>query len=315
MTSRTLATGILVSAFALAAGPASGQPPTVDMTAANALYLAERYGEAAAAYQAVVAADPSHGEAHFFLANALDNQYRPARRGEPANDRLLAAARDHYATAADLLVRPDQAVVLKRTLQFLAAIYLRDKLDQPDHAEPVVRRLIALDPGDPAGYFALAKIYEDAGKIEDAEAILIQAQAAAPDTIDVWSTSAQFYNRKGEFDRAMDSFQRITQIEPENSQHFYEMAVFYEEKVRKDFTITPLQVTEYLTKGLEAVDKALELRPDHFEALTYKNLILRQQARFEADPDTQRLLIEQADAFQRQAIAVREAQARRTAPR
>jgi tetratricopeptide (TPR) repeat protein len=315
MTSRTLATGILVSAFALAAGAASGQPRAADMTVANALYSAERYAEAAAAYQAVVAADPSYGEAHFFLANALDSQYRPARRGEPANDRLLEAARDHYATAADLLVRPDQALVLKRTLQFLAAIYTRDKLDQPDRAEPVVRRLIALDPSDPGGYFALAKIYEDAGKIADAEAILIQVQAAAPDVIDVWSTSAQFYNRTGEFDRAMEAFRRITQIEPQNSRHFYQMAVFYEEKVRKDFTITPPQATEYLTKGLEAVDRALELRPDYFEALTYKNLILRQQARFEADPDTQRLLIEQADAFQRQAIAVREAQVRRTAPR
>ena len=313
MRSRTRVSGILVLALVLGIGPAKAQPPVAgDMAAANALYSAQRYAEAAAAYQAVLAADPSYGEAHFFLANALDNQYRPSRRGEPGNDRLLEAARDHYTTASDLLVGPDQMVVLKRTLQYLAAIYSRDKLNQPDQAEPVVRRLIALDPADPGSYFALVKIYEDAGKIEDAEEILRQAQAASPDKTEVWLASAQFYNRTGEFDRAMESFQRITQIEPTNPQHVYQMAVFYEEKVRKDFTVKPPQVAEYLTKALQAVDKALELRPDYFEALTYKNLILRQQARFEADPDTQRLLIEQANALQRQAIAVRDAQMRGT---
>ena len=308
---RTLATGILVSAFALAAGPADAQSSVGgDMAAANALFSAQRYAEAAAAYQAVVAADPSFGEAHFFLANALDNQYRPSRRGEAANDHLLEAARDHYTTAAVLLVRADQAIVLKRTLQFLAAIYSRDKLNQPDQAELVVTRLIAIDPSDTGGYFGLAKIYEDAGRLDEAGAVWEKAQLVAPDRIDVWKMSAFFYNRQGDFDRATAMLWRVAEIEPGNPQNFYEMAVFYEEKVRKDFSLGRARQTDYLAKGLDAVDRALALRPDFFEALTYKNLILRQQARFESDPAAQRLLLEQADALQRQAIDVRNAQGR-----
>jgi tetratricopeptide (TPR) repeat protein len=307
MTNRTL---ILVSAFALAPVPAMAQARVGgDMAAANALYTAERYAEAAVAYQAVVAAEPSYGEAHFFLANALDNQYRPSRRGESANDRLLAAARDHYATAADLLVRPDQTVVLKRTLQYLAASYASDKLNQPDQAELVVKRLIALDPHDIASHVGLAKVYEDAGRIDEAEAVLERVQLAAPDRVDVWTASAQFYNRTGDFDRTMEMFRRITEIEPDNPQSFYQMAVYFEEKVRKDFTLDRTRQTAYLAKGVDAIDRALALRPDYFEALTYKNLLLRQQARFEADPDTQRQMLEQADALRRQALAVREAQA------
>jgi tetratricopeptide (TPR) repeat protein len=311
MTSRTVVSGILVSAFTLAPGPAMAQARLADdMAAANALYSAQRYAEAATAYQAVVAADPSFGEAHFFLANALDNQYRPSRRGEPANDRLLEAARDHYATAADLLVRPDQAVVLKRTLQYLAAVYAGDKLNQPDQAALVVRRLIALDPQDLGSYFGLAKIYEDAGRIDDAGAVLEEVHLAAPDRVDVWTVSAQFYNRRGDFDQAMEMLRHVTEIEPANPQAFYQMAVSFEEKVRKDFALERTRQTAYLAKGLDAIDRALALRPDYFEALTYKNLILRQQARFEADPETQRLLLEQADALQRQAIAVRDMQGR-----
>jgi hypothetical protein len=85
------------------------------------------------------------------------------------------------------------------------------------------------------------------------------------------------------------------------------MAVYYEERVRKDFTISPQQARDYLARGHEAIDAALQRRPDYFEALVYKNLLLRQQARLEPDPVTQRRLVEEADGFQRRAIEVRNA--------
>ena len=59
---------------------------------------------------------------------------------------------------------------------------------------------------------------------------------------------------------------------------------------------------------MEAVDKALELRPDYFEALTYKNLLLRQQARLEKNPAKQQELIRQADELQKKAMDVRNVQ-------
>ena len=87
------------------------------------------------------------------------------------------------------------------------------------------------------------------------------------------------------------------------------MAVYYEEKVRKDFTLKPPQVAEYLNKGIEAVDMALEIRPDYFEALTYKGLLLRQMAlKVEKSPAKQQELIRQADEFQKKAIDTRNRQ-------
>ena len=37
--------------------------------------------------------------------------------------------------------------------------------------------------------------------------------------------------------------------------------------------------------GLAAVNKALEIKPDYVEAMTYKGLLLRTQALIEKDPD------------------------------
>jgi tetratricopeptide (TPR) repeat protein len=276
----------------------------------NALYAAQRYAEAVTAYRAALAAEPSLGEAHFFLANALDNQFVPARRGQPANDQLLEDAREHYTRAAALLAGSEHGVIHKRTLQFLAALYGRDKLNRPEDAEAVVRQLMALDPGDTASYFALAKLLEDTGRSADAETVLLQAQAAAPNRADVWSQTAQFYNRSDRFDEAMAAMARLAELNPVDPQPFYHLAVFYEEKVRKDFRLAPARQADYLRAATEAVDRALALRPEYFEALVYKNLILRQQARFAGNPSAQRMLLEEADRLQEQALQVRNRQAR-----
>jgi tetratricopeptide (TPR) repeat protein len=281
---------------------------------ANSLYAQTDYRGAAAEYEEALKADPTRHEAYFYLGNCYDNLYKPGRKGEAINDGYLQDALKNYKIAADKLIGqdPDTVLLRKRTLQYLAGLYHKDKLNQPDEAEPVVKQLISMDPTDTANYFALVRIYEDAGKLDDAEEILKQAQAAAPNKTDVWSQAAQFYNRKGEFDRAMEAFTKITELEPQNPQNFYQMAVYYEEKVRKDFTLKPPQQVEYLNKGMEAVDKALELRPDYFEALTYKNLLYRQQARFERNPARQKELLARADEFQKKAIDVRNAQTKGT---
>lgn len=310
---RTTAHGAFVAALSLslvACSQFGGLKAKKHFKDANALYAQSDYRGAAAEYEEALKADPSLKKAYFFLGNSYDNLYKPARKGESVNDGYLQDALKNYKIAADQLTEtdPETVTLRKRTLQYLANLYSKDKLNQPDEAEPVVKQLIAMDPNDTGSYFALVRIYEDAGKVDDAEEILKQAQAAAPEKTDVWMQSALFYNRKGEFDRAMEAFQRITQIEPENPQNYYQMAVYYEEKVRKDFTVKPAQAIEYLNKGVEAVDKALQHRPDYFEALTYKNLLLRQQARFEKNPARQKELLSQADALQKKALDVRNAQ-------
>ena len=119
--------------------------------------------------------------------------------------------------------------------------------------------------------------------------MLLQAQAAAPEQAAVWVQTAQFFNRQDRFDEAMTAFARLTRLDPADPQPFYQMAVWYEEKVRKDASLQSAQQAHYLMAGMEAVDQALALRPEDFEALVYKNLLLRHQARFAPDPQAQRL--------------------------
>ncbi len=154
-------------------------------------------------------------------------------------------------------------------------------------------------------YLRIVRACESAGRLAEAEAALSQAQAAAPEQAVVWSQTAQFFNRRDRFDEAMAAFARLAQLNPADPQPFHQMATFYEEKVRKDPRLDGIRRIAYVTAGMEAVDQALALNPEYVEALVYKNLLLRHQARFADDPETQRRLVEAADRLQGEAIALR----------
>src|SRR6185295_2648830 len=151
--------------------------------AANQAYQAQDYKKAGDLYEEAVAADPNLNSAYFFLGNSYDNQYKPSKKGEAANDALLTKAVENYQKAAEKLSassKPDDKKLGTLSLQYLVASYGPDKLADPAKAEPVVQKMIQLEPQEPSNYFALAKIYEDAGAYEEAEKTLVQAKTAKP---------------------------------------------------------------------------------------------------------------------------------------
>jgi len=274
---------------------------------ANQAYQQQDYKKAADLYEQTVAADPNLAGAYFYLGNSYDNQYKPSRKGEAANDALLAKAVTNYELAAQKLStdKPDDQKLRKLTLEYLVAAYGPDKLNDPAKAEPVVQRMIQLEPGDPTNYFALAKIYEDAGAYEEAEKVLQQAKDARPSDPAVYMTLAGFYNRQGQFDKTIQALQERAQKEPNNPEAFYTIATYYWDEAYRDFKLKEPEKKDFVQKGIEAVDHALQIKPDYTEALVYKNLLLRLEANMEKDPAKQQALIKQADQLRDKAQELR----------
>ncbi len=55
-------------------------------------------------------------------------------------------------------------------------------------------------------------------------------------------------------------------------------------------------------KGLAAVDKALQIKPDYFEAMAYYNLLYREKAKMAIDPAKQQEFVAKADEWKNKAI-------------
>jgi len=281
---------------------------------ANAAYQQQDYRRSADLYETTVQAGdfPELASAYFYLGNSYDNLYKPSKKGEAENDDLLNKAIKNYQQAAEKLSTREtkQEKDLGRlSLKYLVAAYGADKLNDPSKAEPVVQRMIQLDPGEPENYFALAKIYEDAGAYAEAEDVLVKAKAAKPSDPAVYMTLAGYYNRQGQFDKTIKELEERADRDPNNPEAHYTISTFYWDEAFRDASLKESEKRDYVQKGIVEIDKALKIKPDYTEALVYKGLLLRLQANLEKDPAKQQALIKEATVLRDKAEELRKKKA------
>jgi len=269
---------------------------------ANAAYQSQDYKKAVDKYQEALGYNPNLAVAYFYLANSYDNLYRPTRKGEAENDANIQRAVEYYTKATESL--DDNPKLRKLSYEYLVACYGQDKLNAPDKAEPILQKMIQMDPSDPANYFALAKIYEDAGSYDQAEATLLKARDARPKDPAVYMQIAGYYNRQGQFDKTIDALEQRAAADPQNPEGYYTISVYYWDKTFRDKTLKDADKRKYTAAGIQAADKAIKIKPDYLEAIVYKGLLLRVQATLEKDRKAQLELLKQADDLRDQAKAL-----------
>ena len=186
---------------------------------AHGLYQGGDYAKAAAKYEEVIAHDDSVSDhsSYFFLGNSYDNMYVPGKAGDPANDALLTKAIDNYKKAAELQTDPKMKNL---ALQYLVAAYGPDKLNDPAQAEPIIQRMIQMDPKEPGNYFQLSRIYQDSGDVEKAEQALLTARQNKPSDPAVYMQLAGFYNAQGDFSKTIEAVEARAAQEPNNPEAF-----------------------------------------------------------------------------------------------
>jgi tetratricopeptide (TPR) repeat protein len=283
--------------------------------AANAAYQQQDYRKAVPLYEEAIASAPETQAAHqayFFLGNSYDQQFKPSKKGEADNDALLTKAVDNYAKAAETLSAsndPGDKKLGKLSLEYLVAAYGADKLNDPSKAEPVLQKMIQAEPGEPTTYFQLAKLYEDAGVYDAAEKMYLAGKDAKPASSDGYMQVAGYYNRQGQFDKTIDALEQRAQREPNNPEAFYTISTFYWDKAFRDARLKEAEKKEFVLKGIEAVDHAIQIKPDYAEALVYKGLLLRLEANMEKDPAKQKQLLQDADKLRDKANDLRKQKA------
>jgi TonB family protein len=177
-----------------------------------------------------------------------------------------------------------------------------------------LRARIAAAPTDPALRFELAKLQEDSGRYEEAEATLLEAQAALPPSTSLLHAIAGFYNRLGNFEKTIVLMEEAARLDASNPQAQHLVGTYYQDKAAKDLRITADQKRGYIRAGIDAENRALALNPDYVDALVYKNILLRMQANVETDKAEQQRLILEADGLRGRAVELQKARGNLHAP-
>lgn len=173
---------------------------------------------------------------------------------------------------------------------------------EPASREAELSKRIAQTSNGVAAYVELSKLQEDRGAYVEAEATLARGRQANPKDKTIVMALCGFYNRQGEFEKTVETLEAAEQLDPTDHTAPQLTATFYWEKAYKDQRLLPADKLRYVMSGIAATDRALALKPDYMEALTYKNLLLRAQANLETDPVRRQQLIAEADALRNRAM-------------
>jgi len=104
----------------------------------------------------------------------------------------------------------------------------------------------------------------------------------------------------------MEWFGKARDVQATNPEGYYLLAVHYWDKVYRDTELKDTERKEYIQLGLAQLDLALGIDDQYVDALIYKNLLLREQAKVE--PRRKAELEAMANELRDKAIALKEKQ-------
>jgi tetratricopeptide (TPR) repeat protein len=223
---------------------------------------------------------------------------------------------------------------------FVSRLRARDNLNKGvrafteqkyDKAAEFFEESIRLDPDFEVARMYLATTYStqfvpgspDPKSLENAEKatttfkeVIDRAKDKSKPNINAMLSIASLYYQLKKYDEAKEWCGKIQQVEPSNAESLYRVAVIdFDDSLKK----TGLQGenVEFLNaeekahtladieEGLKSLDRAIQLKPNYFDAMEYQNLLWREKAKFEKNDKAKNELIRQADMVAQKALALR----------
>jgi tetratricopeptide (TPR) repeat protein len=177
------------------------------------------------------------------------------------------------------------------------------------HADAAITELnnyLRKKPDDRIARDALINMYLNANRTSQAIDYFRTYLQGHPADLEAVKSIATLYAKEGDFNESLNWYQKITLLDSKNPESFYIFGVVCYEKVAKNPPADPVQKQDIITRGKDALQHAIDMKPDYFEAMAYLNLLWRQQALVDAatDPVKAQQDIAQADAIRNRAVEI-----------
>ncbi len=168
-----------------------------------------------------------------------------------------------------------------------------------------LKTYLAAHPEDKRANEFLVSMYLSTDRYDDAIAFYKQRLQTTPNDTKAIQSLAAMYFKKGDFKQGFEWLNKRTALEPDNPEAYVMIGVQAWDRSYHYPDIDPATRTQIVDTGLHAVEKALQLKPENFDALTYINLLYREKAKVETDPAKQQEDIAAADRYRQQALELR----------
>lgn len=132
--------------------------------------------------------------------------------------------------------------------------------------------------------------------------------AREPKNVSAIAGLAFIYQNTSQYRKAHDYYVMHSELDPNNPIPFYAIGsvnwIMVFDKANPPAVEEQMKLVD---EGIASLDKALALNPEYDEAMSYKNLLLREKARLTEDESQKATLVAQADEFFNKALETRKA--------
>ncbi|HUP49453.1 MAG TPA: tetratricopeptide repeat protein [Thermoanaerobaculia bacterium] len=173
-----------------------------------------------------------------------------------------------------------------------------------DLAVAELRKYLRKRPDDQIAREALINLYLNANRTTEAVNFFREYLQRNPADLPAVRSIAQLYAKQGDFNESLNWYEKITLLDSKNPEAFYIFGVVCYEKVAKNPPADPAERLAIIEKGKLALQRSINMKADYSESMAYLNLLYRQQALVETDPEVQQELLAKADAIRNQAIEI-----------
>jgi len=150
-------------------------------------------------------------------------------------------------------------------------------------------------------------LYLDSQQQQAAVEFLEARLAKKPRDIPTIQMLGNIYADRGDVENAVRWHRRRIEMEPDNAEAYYALGVFAWQVSYYNKAMDPEKRAPVVDEGLQAMLKAVELRSEYFEALTYINLLYREKAKYAEKKAEQKEYEDLAKQYLDRALEVRKA--------
>jgi tetratricopeptide (TPR) repeat protein len=237
---------------------------------ANEMYKAQRYEEAITEYKKILAKDPNDWDANYLTAVSYLALYHPGSTHE--KDVMYSDEAIKHFEKLMTLTAPSADAKTKARGYYLGIL---DAAQKPEKAVAFLEGELQKDPGNTS----------------------------------LMSQIALLYQKSGDFPNALKYFQKAADLNPTKKEAWYTVGVAcWARSYHGGIMVSQEDREAAVDTGIKAMDKALALDSDYFDALSYINLLYREKAKVlhvaGKDIDAQEA-VKKADEYQKRALDLR----------
>ena len=202
----------------------------------------------------------------------------------------------------------------KRLDKFIGETYMA--LYQPGSRHPkdlefannAIKRLqtyLVSYPNDKKVREFLVSMYLALDRYDDAIGFYQDLLKNDPNDSKAMTSVAAMYFKKGDFQNGLEWEKKRAALDPKNPEPYVMVGVQAWDRSYHYPDIPPDVRGKILADGMDALQTALKMKPDNFDALTYMNLLYREKAKMETDEAKKQEYIAEADKYREQALELR----------